>query len=124
MGIRERASRGALAVATLLIAVTVSDCSGGGPSGTLHGRLQGIGGPAPGLARAWPGTITIVGSGQSRDVPVGDDGAYSVTLPTGEYTIVGHSPEYGDGRYLCQAQQPVTITAGATTTADTSCSMF
>ena len=99
-------------------------CSGHNRAeGTLAGHLYGVGGPAPGLPRPWPGTVTLAGPGVHRDVPVGASGSYSVTVPAGRYAITGHSPLYGSGSYLCQATGAATVTSGHTTKADVLCQL-
>ena len=99
-------------------------CSGQNPAGgTLTGQLYGVGGPAPGLPRPWPGTVTLTGHGVHRDIPVGASGTYSVTVPAGRYTITGHSPLYGSGTYLCRATGIATVTSGHSTKADVLCQM-
>src|SRR4249919_3337614 len=62
--------------------------------GTLQGRLVTVGGPYPGSAKPVAGTVTITGEGGvERDLRVGADGVYSVSLPVGVYTVLGHSPD-------------------------------
>lgn len=109
--------------AVLLAGVTVA-CSGPGASdGTLAGHLYGVGGPAPGLPRPWPGTVTLAGPGVHEDVSVGADGSYSVRVPGGRYTVVGRSPLYQSGGALCRATEAATVTSGHTTTANVFCQM-
>jgi hypothetical protein len=91
--------------------------------GVLQGHLYGVGGMAPGTRRAWAGTVTVTGGAIVRDLAVGADGAYSVALPPGRYTLIGRSPSYGSGTGLCRAEQDAQITAGTTITLDTYCSM-
>jgi hypothetical protein len=113
-----------LPVAAVCLAGFTAACSGHDPAdGTLTGHLYGVGGPAPGLPRPWPGTVTVTGPGVHRDVPVGADGSYSVTVPAGRYTVTGHSPLYGSGTYLCRATEVATVTGGRTTKADVLCQM-
>lgn len=98
----------------------------GAGTGTLRGHLYGVGGPAPGVHEAWSGTITITGpTGEQRQVQVGPDGAYAVTLPAGHYDIVALSPHFNGCASLCQAphRDPHDVVAGETTTLDTYCSM-
>jgi len=92
-------------------------------SGILQGHLYGVGGPAPGRRRPWAGTITVTGTGMVRDLAVGTDGAYSLALPPGRYTVIGHSPSYGGGTGMCRAAEDAQITAGTTIAVDTYCSM-
>jgi hypothetical protein len=113
-----------LALGVACLAGITAACSGHNPAdGTLTGHLYGVGGPAPGLARPWPGTVTLVGPGVHRDVPVGASGTYSVTVPAGSYTVTGHSPLYGSGTYACGATGAATVTNGHSTKADVPCQM-
>jgi hypothetical protein len=113
-----------LPLAAVCLAGSCAACSGHTPAdGTLTGHLYGVGGPAPGLPRPWPGTVTLNGSGVHRDVPVGASGTYSVTVPAGRYTVTGHSPLYGSGTYLCRAAGIATVTSGHSTNADVLCQM-
>ena len=113
-----------LALAAVLLAGFTAACSGQNPAdGTLTGHLYGVGGPAPGLPRPWPGTVTLTGPGVHRDVPVGTDGTYSVVVPAGRYTVVGRSPLYESDAVLCRATGMATVTSGHTTTADVLCQM-
>ena len=116
-----------LAVAAVSLAGFTAACSGpAGPNpadGTLTGHLYGVGGPAPGLPRPWPGTVTVVGPGIHLDVAVSADGAFSFRVPAGRYTVTGHSPNYGSDAYPCQAEGAVTVTRGHTTKADVLCQM-
>jgi hypothetical protein len=113
-----------LPLAAVCLAGFTAACSGPGPAeGTLTGHLYGVGGPAPGAPRPWPGTVTLTGPGVRRDVPVGAGGTYAVTVPAGRYTVTGHSPRYGSGTYLCQAAGVVTVTSGHTAKADVLCQM-
>lgn len=113
-----------LPVAAVCLAGFTAACSGqNSADGTLTGHLYGVGGPPPGLPRPWPGTVTLTGPGVHRDIPVGTSGTYSVMVPAGRYTIVGHSPLYGSGAYLCQATGIATVTSGHTSKADVLCQM-
>jgi hypothetical protein len=93
----------------------------------VTGHLYGVGGPASVAGapppRPWPGTVTLTGPGVHSDVPVGANGAFSVMVPAGRYTVVGHSPLYGSGAGLCQAAGAVLVTSGHTTKADVLCQM-
>ena len=111
-------------VGLALAVVFLAGCSEpSGAEGTLAGHLYGVGGPAPGLPRPWPGTVTLTGTGVHQDVSVGADGSYSVTVPAGRYTVVGRSPLYASGATLCRAIGVATVTGGHTTTADVLCQM-
>ena len=128
---------GGLLAAAVVVGFTAA-CSGQAPAATLlsrssaeahladgilTGHLYGVGGPAPGLPRQWPGTVTITGPGIHRDVSVGASGTFSVMVPAGRYSVVGHSPLYDSGTALCQATRVVTVTGGHSTKADVFCQM-
>ena len=113
-----------LPLAAVFLAAFTSACSAQNPAdGTLTGHLYGVGGPAPGLPRPWPGTVTLTGPGVHRDVPIGASATYSVTVPAGRYTLVAHSPLYGSGAGLCQAAGVAMVTSGHTIKADVLCQM-
>jgi len=117
-----------LTLAAVCLAGFTTACSALGPAhSTLTGHLYGVGGPAtvtaPPSPRPWPGTVTVTDSGVHLDIRVGADGAYSVRVPPGRYTVTGHSPLYGNGTYLCQAAGMATVTSGHTTKADVLCQM-
>jgi hypothetical protein len=123
-----RISLTGVALAAACLAGFAAACSAQGPAdGTVTGHLYGVGGPAsvaaPPSPRPWPGTVTLSGPGVHRDVPVGASGTFSVTVPPGTYTVVGHSPLYGSGAYLCRAAGQVTVTSGHTAKADVLCQM-
>jgi hypothetical protein len=94
-------------------------------TGTLQGHLYGVGGPAPGTAKPWPGTVTISGTGNRRDISVGADGAYSAAVPPGRYVVVGHSAHLTVNAVAaaCPAPQDAQVAAGHTTKLDAFCHM-
>jgi hypothetical protein len=94
-----------------------------GQAGTLTGHLYGVGGPAPGTPRPWPGTVTLTGAGVHRDIQVRADGSFSVLVPAGTYILAGRSPRYGSGAGVCRADGPVTVAAGHRTRADVLCQL-
>jgi nucleoside phosphorylase len=118
-----------MTVVSLVLAVAASACArthtaGRSPAtGLLKGHLYGVGGPAPGRRQAWPGNITVSGSGVKHDIPVTADGAYSVTLAPGRYTVVGHSPSFNDGTAPCPATTDAQIHSGTVATVDVFCLM-
>ena len=119
-----RISRIGLPLAAACLAGLTAACSGHNPAdGILTGHLYGVGGPAPGLPRPWPGTVTLAGPGVHRDIPVSASGTYSVMVPAGRYTVAGHSPLYGSGTYVCQSAGVATVTSGHTTKAHVLCQM-
>lgn len=117
-----------LTLAAVCLAGSTTACSALGPTdGTVTGHLYGVGGPAPVTApsspRPWPGTVTVTGSGVHLELRVGADGAFSLRVRPGRYTVTGHSPRFGDGTYLCQATGMATVASGHTTKADVLCQM-
>jgi hypothetical protein len=125
----------------LLVAATalLSGCSGAAsdagssvtasptPSsqGTLHGRLIRVGGPAPGAAVPLAGAVTISGPTASRDVTVGTDGTFSIDLPPGKYTILGHSPLVlvDNVPMSCPGTKVAVVRGGSPTEVDAVCSI-
>ena len=93
--------------------------------GTLIGHLYGVGGPPPGTRQAWPGTITATGDGLTEQAPVGPDGAYSLTLGAGQYTVAGQSPNLTSNGIpaKCYGDHAAQVTAGATAELDVLCHM-
>jgi hypothetical protein len=89
----------------------------------VTGRLEGVGGPAPGAPRRWPGTVSWSGPTHGT-VRVGTDGRFVLSLPAGRYRLTGHSPRYGDGDYLCVAPHPLVVRTGAPAHLDVLCQMM
>ena len=113
-----------LPLAAVCLAGFTAACSGQYlADGILTGHLYGVGGPAPGLPRPWPGTVTLTGAGVHLDVRVGASGAYSVRVPAGSYTVGGRSPLYESGAGLCRAVRVAAVTGGHSTKADVLCQM-
>jgi hypothetical protein len=90
--------------------------------GVLRGHLYVIGGPAPGIKKAISGVASISGKNFRKDVAINDDGAYSVSLSPGEYTVEGHSPKVTqNGREVTFSSDAVTIASGRQVTLDLEC---
>ncbi len=89
----------------------------------VSGHLEGVGGPAPGAPRPWQGTVTWRGSSTSGTVSTDPDGAFELALPPGHYVLTGHSPQYGDNAYLCQAGHAVVVRPGRPRQVDVLCQM-
>jgi len=115
--------RSAQAPSATALPATASPATASPLTGTLAGHLYGVGGPAPGAPRPWPGTVTLTGPGVHRDVQVGASGSFSVLLPAGTYTVAGRSPRYDSGAGLCRAAGPATVITGHRTRADVLCQM-
>jgi hypothetical protein len=80
------------------------------------------GGPAPGVTIRVPGTITAVSASLTKQVIAGEDGAFTLVLPPGSYTLSGTSPQYNDGRATCVAD-PLVVRAGTVTRMNVTCAM-
>lgn len=86
-------------------------------TGIVRGTLDAVGGVAPGLPRPLPGTIRLRASnGTLFTATTGADGAFSLHVPAGSYTVTGSSPLIGGGAAVCQATTSVSLSAGATVT--------
>ncbi len=125
---RPTAMRFSVGALVLPVALLVGCSSSTPANGTIAGHLMGTGGRPPGTQTPFPGTIHVTGPGVDTQVSVGADGKYSLTVPAGVYTVVGHSPDLTDNgvQEECGAAPyggPVTVTAGQTTTVDVGCSL-
>ena len=80
--------------------------------GTVSGRLLLVGGPAPGF-RTTSGTVKLHGA-RSTQGAVDRRGHFVVAVDPGTYRVTGTSPDYGNGRYLCQAAHSVVVVAAET----------
>jgi hypothetical protein len=93
-----------------------------GPTGTVTGRLQAVGG-LPGVGpRALSGQVTLNGSsGKIATIAVGANGRFSVPATVGAYTVSAQSPQYKGGTADCRASGLITVTKGATTKVQVDC---
>lgn len=94
-----------------------------GGLGTLVGHLYAVGGPAPGSPRGISGTITARGTNGSRTVKTSHDGGFRIQLPTGTYTLRGHSRLYNQGASPCTAPHSVAVKRDQTVSIDVLCQM-
>jgi hypothetical protein len=93
-----------------------------GPTGTLTGTLQAVGGPSGGGALALSGQVTLHGSsGHITGITVGANGRFSAPVPVGTYTVTGQSPQYEGGTVECHASGPVTVSKGVTSSVEVDC---
>jgi hypothetical protein len=106
--------------------VSLASCSSPngppGPTGTLTGTLQAVGGP-PGVGpRALSGQVTLHESNGTRyQIDVGANGRFSVPVPVGTYTVSGQNSRYEGGTAKCQASRPVKVTKGVTSSVEVDC---
>lgn len=77
--------------------VVVYDHGAVASSATLRGRLEWVGGPAPGSPVPHPGTIHVVSADDSVDQTAQADanGAWEIFVPPGTYRVRATSPGYG-----------------------------
>ena len=116
-----------IVLAVVAAGLTLASCSSPtgppGPTGTLTGTLQAVGGPAGAGPRALTGQITLNGrNGTSKTlITVGANGRFSVPVTVGTYIVTGQSPQYEGGAANCQASGPVTVTKNVTSTVVVDC---
>jgi hypothetical protein len=80
----------------------------------VSGQLRLTGGPSAVSEHGTPGTVFfLAGDGTKTTVPAASDGAFSVRLKPGVYTVTGTSFLYGDGKYVCRAENQVTVSASS-----------
>jgi hypothetical protein len=113
-------------LAVLATGMTVASCSSpdapAGPTGTLTGALQAVGGSPGASPRALSGQVNLLKSNGARDgISVGANGRFSVPVPVGTYTVTGQSPQYQGGTGVCRASGPVVVTEGVTSTVKIDC---
>jgi hypothetical protein len=108
--------------ASVLLASCSSPDGPPGPTGTLVGTLQAVGGP-PGVGpRALSGQVTLHGSGgHITGITVGANGRFRVPDTVGSYTVTGRSPQFEDGKAECRASGPVVVTSGVTSSVEVDC---
>jgi hypothetical protein len=108
--------------ASVLLASCSSPDGPPGPTGTLTGTLQAVGGSPDAAPRALSGQVTLHGSNGRRSIiSVGANGRFSVPASVGTYTVSGQSPQYGGGTAECKAPGPVTVTEGARSSVEVDC---
>lgn len=75
------------------VAAVLASCSSDPATGYVSGTLQAVGGPPLLPPRSLNGTVTLRSStGESFSAAVGADGAFSIQVPVGTYTVTGRSP--------------------------------
>jgi len=70
-----------------------------------------------------PGTITAVSAHDTQHGQAAKNGAFTLVLPVGTYTLTGTSPQYNSGQGRCVAVSKVVIRAGVTSRANVTCVM-
>ena len=115
--------RGRITLA-VLAALLGTGCGHSGPRGVVEGFFSLPGRPAADLQRGGLNfSADQHGSGHGHTTRVGADGAYSVTLPTGSYSVIGglSGVSGGPSAETCSATINVVVTANSTTRADYVC---
>jgi hypothetical protein len=92
-----------------------------GPTGTLAGTLQEVGGPSGVSPRALAGQVTLHGANGLTGITVLANGRFSISATVGSYTVTGRSPQYKGGTAECDASGTVTVTKGVTTKVQVDC---
>ncbi len=115
-----------IVLAVMAAGLTLASCSAPtgppGPTGTLSGTLQAVGGPTGAGPRGLAGQVTLNESNGTRfSVAAGANGRFSVPVTVGTYTITGRSPQYEGDTADCQASRPVTVTKGVTSSVEVDC---
>jgi hypothetical protein len=113
-------------LAVMAAGMTLASCSSPtgppGPTGTLTGTLQAVGGPSGAGPRVLTGQIILNGSNGTRfSITAGANGRFSVPVAVGTYTVTGRSSRYEGGTGDCRASGPVTVTKGVTSSVDVDC---
>jgi hypothetical protein len=94
----------------------------GRSTGNIAGTIREVGGAAPGINRAIPGTVTILdGSGGMRNAHASSAGSFFVKLPTGSYRLSARSPVINSGRTSCLVRTKVVVASDTTTRVDVIC---
>jgi hypothetical protein len=93
-----------------------------GPTGTVTGTLQAVGGTSDAGPRALSGQVSLNGlGGKIATITVGANGRFSVPATAGTYTVSAQSPQYKGGTADCHASGPIIVTKGATTKVAVDC---
>jgi hypothetical protein len=106
--------------------VSLASCSSPngppGPTGTLTGTLQAVGGPSGDGPRALSGQITLhESSGHITGITVSGGGRFSVPVTVGKYTVSARSPQYERGTAECRASRPIVVKKGVTSNVEVDC---
>lgn len=88
------------------------------PSGTLHGTLVAVGGPAPGATRPLDGTVTVLRGTKPVAHLHAVGGRFTGTLETGTFTVTG-----GPGTGALCRPATVVISTGSTATVRVVCDL-
>jgi hypothetical protein len=96
-------TRSGVVTSLIAVAAVLAACSPT-PTGTVVGVFEGRGNPAhQGYALPSSGTLSLTGDGRTYRAMAGQNGRFSITLPTGTYCIFGRRPRETGGETYCEA---------------------
>jgi hypothetical protein len=97
--------------------MTLVGCASAPTTGFVSGRLQAVGGPAPGSPRPINGKVTVRGpNGRSYSAKTEADGQFLIQVPVGSYLVTARSPQYEGGQTMClQTGTPIKVNENSTT---------
>lgn len=97
-------------VASLMLASCGSPNGATGPTGTLTGTLQAVGGPTGASPLPLRGEVTLHRSNGSKGfITVSASGRFSLPVTVGTYTLTAQSPQFEGGSGECHASGRVVV---------------
>ncbi len=89
----------------------------------VTGTLRMTGGPPGATTPGVAGSVSFqpLAGGQPRTATADGLGSFSISLPPGQYSVTGTSPDFNDGRTLCRAEDPVTVGTSKLANVDVDC---
>ncbi|HUI49207.1 MAG TPA: hypothetical protein VL119_10950 [Acidimicrobiia bacterium] len=115
-------SSGGHSATATVTTTTPSSTDAVSPSGKIRGTLRIVGGPAPGIDRSIPGTVTAVArSGRQWQATSTAASGFSLDLPLGSYRVSGTSPNVNGGRSPCVVPALVVVKSDTTTNVQVVC---
>jgi hypothetical protein len=107
--------------ATVTVTTPGSPTSGGV---VVAGVMRMTGGPAGAPQPGVPGSVRFdaVASGRSYPTKAAADGSFTLTVPPGEYTVTGSSPQFDGGSQSCRADGTVHVSGSGLSGVVVACS--
>ncbi len=101
--------------AALAIVVVTAGCTStsAGPTGTVKGVVDGIGGPAGSGIQLLQGTVSLRTGTRDTTVKSDSQGDFVAHVLPGSYTITALSSQYDNGLQSCGLIPPKAISVGA-----------
>ena len=110
---RFRTLGGTFCLLTLVGAMTPAPSSAAtrhAPTGSITGRFEEVGGPAPGNPRPLSGVVELTSAiGKHVSFDTGKGGSIKGRVAAGTYKVTGRAPRVGT---LCPSPVPVVVRAG------------